>query len=76
MRPLGIPRLPHDERALEFVDRNGLPLGTILGRGERRTLPVPLDRMSPQFLDAVLAAEDRRFFFPAVRRRSRCRSRA
>lgn len=63
MRPLGIPRLPHDERALEFVDRNGLPLGTILGRGERRTLPVPLDRMSPQFLDAVLAAEDRRFFF-------------
>ena len=62
-RPLAIPRLPRDERALSFVDRNGLPLGTVLGRGERRTLPVPLARISPAFVEAVLAAEDARFFF-------------
>jgi penicillin-binding protein 1C len=62
LRPFALPALPRDARALEFVDRNGLPLGTILGRGERRTLPVPLDRVSPNFVAAVLAAEDRRFF--------------
>ncbi len=62
VRPLAIPALPQDARALEFVDRNGLPLGTILGRGERRTLPVALDRVSPWFVAAVLAAEDSRFF--------------
>jgi penicillin-binding protein 1C len=62
LRPLPIPQLPHDARVLEFVDRNGLPLGTILGRGERRTLAVPLERVAPTFVQAVLAAEDARFF--------------
>jgi penicillin-binding protein 1C len=62
-RPLRIPALPRDARVLEFVDRDGLPLGTILGRGERRTLAVPLDAVSPDFVHAVLATEDRRFFF-------------
>ncbi len=62
LRPLPIPVLPRDARVLEFVDRNGLPLGTIIGRGERRTIAVPLDRVAPSFARAVLATEDRRFF--------------
>src|SRR5579871_6614397 len=61
IRPLAIPQLPRDARALEFVDRDGLPLGTILGRGERRTLPVALSRVAPQFVAAAIAAEDSRF---------------
>ncbi len=60
-RPFGPDRLPRDARALAFVDRNGLPLGTILGRDDRHTIAVPLDRVAAAFLDATLATEDRRF---------------
>jgi penicillin-binding protein 1C len=62
LRPLYPPPLPHDARALEFVDRNGLFLGAVIGRGERRTVAVPLERIAPAFARAVIAAEDRRFF--------------
>jgi penicillin-binding protein 1C len=54
--------LPRDARALRFVDRNGLSLGTILGRDDRHTVSVPLDRISPAFLHALVAVEDRRFW--------------
>ena len=60
-RPIRAADLPHDARALTFVDRDGLPLGTILGRDDRHTIAVPLARMAPAFLDAVRAVEDRRF---------------
>jgi len=45
-----------------FVDRNGLPLGTILGRDDRHTVAVPLARVAPLFRQAVVAVEDRRFW--------------
>ncbi len=61
LRPYGPDQLPHDARALAFVDRNGLPLGTILGRDDRHTIAVPLERVAPVFLEATLATEDRRF---------------
>ena len=62
LRPLYPPPLPRDARALEFVDRNGLFLGAVIGRGERRTVAVPLERIAPAFARAVIATEDRRFF--------------
>ncbi len=60
-RPIRTRDLPEDARALTFVDRNGLPLGTILGRDDRHTVAVPLAQMSPAFLAALRATEDRRF---------------
>lgn len=62
LRPLVPPALPRDARAVEFVDRNGLMLGAIIGRGDGRTVAVPLDRVAPSFVRAVLAVEDERFF--------------
>jgi penicillin-binding protein 1C len=62
LRPLRPPALPRDARALEFTDRNGLLLGSIVGRGERRTIEVPFERIAPAFAQAVVAVEDRRFF--------------
>jgi len=62
-RPIGPGDLPRDARALNFVDRNGAPLGTVLGRDERHTIAVPLARIAPAFLDALSATEDRRFAF-------------
>ncbi|WP_315789153.1 penicillin-binding protein 1C [Fischerella sp. JS2] len=48
--------------ALEFSDRNGLPLGTILTRDQEHTAVVALDQVSPQFIQAILAAEDSQFY--------------
>jgi penicillin-binding protein 1C len=61
LRPIGPRDLPHDARALSFVDRNGAALGTLLGRDDRHTIAVPLARMAPAFLAALRATEDRRF---------------
>jgi penicillin-binding protein 1C len=61
-RPMLPAALPRDAGALEFVDRNGLRLGTVLGRDERHTMSVPLERIAPAFRAAVIATEDRRFF--------------
>jgi penicillin-binding protein 1C len=62
LRPLRPPPLPRDARAIEFVDRNGLFLGAVIGRGQSRTVAVPLERVAPSFVRAVLAVEDERFF--------------
>ena len=59
-RPLVPPA--QDGRALEFTDRNGLWLGTLLARDATHAAFVPLRRISPAFVGAVLAAEDARFF--------------
>jgi len=48
--------------AVDFTDRNGLPLGTILSRDQEHTAFVPLAQVSPDFLHAVVAAEDGRFY--------------
>jgi penicillin-binding protein 1C len=61
-RPIRARDLPAPAGALEFLDRNGLPLGTILGRDDRHTFSVPLAEVSPYFVRAVLAAEDERFY--------------
>ncbi|MCP6761444.1 MAG: penicillin-binding protein 1C [Fischerella sp. CENA71] len=48
--------------ALEFSDRNGLQLGTILTRDQEHTAVVPLNQVSSQFIQAILAAEDSQFY--------------
>lgn len=48
--------------AVSFTDRSGIPLGSVLSSNSGRAVAVPLDRVSPFFVSAVLAAEDRRFF--------------
>lgn len=48
--------------AVSFTDRSGIPLGVVLSSGRESSVAVPLERVSPFFINAVLAAEDRRFY--------------
>ncbi len=48
--------------ALEVVDRYGAPLRLIPDRDGSRFVPVDAERVAPQLVSAVLAAEDQRFF--------------
>jgi len=54
--------LMQSQQAAEFIDRNGLLLGTILTRDQNHTVSVSLAQVSPQFLQAIIAAEDQRFY--------------
>ncbi len=60
--PIRATDIAQDSQAIEFTDRNGLPLGTLLARDQEHTAAVPLERVSPLFLHAIVAAEDARFF--------------
>jgi penicillin-binding protein 1C len=53
--------LPTRRGAVTFTDRTGLPLGTVLASDSSHAVAVPLDRVSPDFLRAIVAAEDARF---------------
>ena len=50
------------QQAIAFTDRSGLPLGTILTRDQEHTVTVPLQQVSLAFRQAIVAAEDRRFY--------------
>lgn len=54
--------LRQDQQAIEFSDRNGLPLGTILTRNQEHTSVIPLEEVSPIFIQAILATEDAEFY--------------
>ena len=54
--------LQQDEQAIEFSDRNGLPLGTILTRDQEHTSVIALNEVSPIFIQAILATEDAGFY--------------
>jgi penicillin-binding protein 1C len=62
LAPIRAETLRQDDQAIEFSDRNNLPLGTLLTRDQNHTATVPLTEISPHFIQAILAAEDRRFF--------------
>ncbi len=62
LAPIRAADIAQDQQAVEFSDRHGLPLGTILTRDQEHTAVVPLDRVSPQFTRAIIAAEDARFY--------------
>ncbi|HEY6487251.1 MAG TPA: penicillin-binding protein 1C [Candidatus Cybelea sp.] len=48
--------------SVTYTDRSGIPLGTILGGDSAHTIGVPLDEVSPRFREAIVAAEDARFW--------------
>jgi penicillin-binding protein 1C len=48
--------------SVKFYDRQGALLQEVLSDQHGRTLWVSLDEVSPYFLDAMIAAEDKRFF--------------
>lgn len=60
--PIRAHDLVQDSQAVEFADRSGLPLGTLLTRDQERTAAVSLDRVSPLFVHAIIAAEDAYFY--------------
>ncbi|MBM0740664.1 penicillin-binding protein 1C [Phormidium sp. CLA17] len=62
LAPIRASDLVQTQQAAEFVDRNGLPLGTVLTRDQDHTVSVSLAQVSPQFLQAIVAAEDQRFY--------------
>lgn len=62
LAPIRAANLVQDRQAIEFVDRSGLPLGTILTRDQEHTASVRLAQVSPLFVHAIVAAEDGRFY--------------
>jgi penicillin-binding protein 1C len=62
LAPIRVANLVQDRQAIEFVDRSGLPLGTILTRDQEHTASVRLANVSPLFLHAIVAAEDGRYY--------------
>lgn len=56
-------RAAHPVSDLTLLDRRGEPLQTLRLHADRRVLPwVPLERMSPSLLRAMLVSEDQRFY--------------
>ena len=62
LAPIHSADLAQNQQAIEFIDRNGLPLGTLLTRNQENTAVVPLEKISPHFIDAIIAAEDKRYY--------------
>ncbi|HKW44937.1 MAG TPA: penicillin-binding protein 1C [Candidatus Eremiobacteraceae bacterium] len=60
--PIHVSDLDAASPAVDFTDRDGLPLGTLLSRDQTHTAFVPLAQVSPDFLHAIVAAEDGRFY--------------
>ncbi|MEG4801325.1 penicillin-binding protein 1C [Microcoleus sp. ARI1-B5] len=62
LAPIRTADIAQEQSAIEFSDRNGLPLGTILTRDQEHTATVPLNQVSSHFVRAIIAAEDSRFY--------------
>ncbi|HEY1655912.1 MAG TPA: penicillin-binding protein 1C [Candidatus Tumulicola sp.] len=58
---IDVASLPARRGAVTFTDRTGLPLGTVLAADSSHAVAVPLEGVSPEFLEAIVAAEDARF---------------
>lgn len=71
LAPIRTADIVQDKQAIAFTDRNQLLLGTLLTRVDAKrlvvrhrehTAVVPLNQVSPQFIHAILAAEDSDFY--------------
>jgi len=62
LAPIRAADLHATSAAIDFSDRNGLPLGTLLSRDQEHTAFVSLAQVSPYFLHAIIAAEDGRYY--------------
>ncbi|MHC5821137.1 MAG: penicillin-binding protein 1C, partial [Nostoc sp.] len=51
--PIRAADIAQNQLAMQFSDRNGLPLGTLLTRDQEHTSVVPLNQVSPQFIHAI-----------------------
>ncbi|MCD8485665.1 MAG: penicillin-binding protein 1C [Desertifilum sp.] len=60
--PIRAQDIAQTDFAIEFSDRHYRPLGTLLTRDRDRTAIVPLAEISPHFLNAIIAAEDKRYY--------------
>ncbi len=60
--PIRASDIVQDRQAIDFTDRNGLALGTLLTRDQEHTAAIPLAQVSPHFLRAIIAAEDANFY--------------
>ena len=61
-RAFAVTALEARSTAVAFTDRSGIPLGVVLSTGAESSVAVPLARISPFFLQAIIATEDRRFY--------------
>ncbi|KKD39026.1 penicillin-binding protein 1C [Limnoraphis robusta] len=62
LAPIRAQNITQDSLAVEFSDRYGQPLGILLSRDQNHTTVVPLDQVSPHFIQAIIAAEDKRYY--------------
>ncbi len=62
LAPIRAGDIAQSEQAIAFSDRNGLPLGTLLTRDQDHTAVVAIDQVSEPFLQAIIAAEDKRYY--------------
>lgn len=62
LAPIRAEDIAQNEQAVTFSDRNGLPLGTLLTRDQDHTAVVALEQVSESFLQAIIAAEDKRYY--------------
>ncbi|HEV2878348.1 MAG TPA: penicillin-binding protein 1C, partial [Candidatus Eremiobacteraceae bacterium] len=59
--PIRAASIAQHQQSVEFTDRGGLVLGTLLTRDQEHTVAVPLSAVAPNFIHAVIAAEDSRY---------------
>jgi penicillin-binding protein 1C len=62
LAPIQASDIAQAQLAVEFSDRNGLRLGTLLTQDQSHTAVVPLAQVSPAFIQAIISAEDKRFY--------------
>ena len=62
LMPIQAAALEQEDRAVEFRDRHNRPLGRLLSHDQEHTAVVPLEQISPHFIQAILAAEDQDFY--------------
>jgi penicillin-binding protein 1C len=48
--------------SVKFYDRHGNPLQEVLSQNSMRSVHVPLKNISPYFINAIIAAEDKNFY--------------
>lgn len=62
LSPIHAEDIQQKDVAFEFSDRNNLPLGTVLSSDQNHTAIVSLSQVSPEFIQAIIAAEDKRYY--------------
>jgi penicillin-binding protein 1C len=62
LAPIHTADIAQNQLSMQFVDRNGLALGTLLTRDQQHTAVVPLAKISLPFIQGILAAEDGSFY--------------